>query len=344
MYNFRNDYSEGAHPDVLAALLAHNGEHVVGYGADDYCARAAELIRELCRCPEADVQFLIGGTQTNFTAICAFLRPWEGVICASSGHVNGHEGGAVEATGHKLLVAPVGPDGKLTPEHILPLVEEGQNAHVVLPRLVYISDATENGTIYTKAELEALSACCRENDLLLFVDGARLGAAFGAAGNDLTLPNLARLCDAFYIGGTKNGALMGEALVIVNPALQPHFFRVKKQQGAVLAKGWLLGLQFDVLLRGGLYWSIARSAVEMAQRLQNGLIALGIPMLVESQTNQVFAVVPDSALGTLDVLCTYEIWSRRDENHTTVRFVTSFATEQSDVDGFLAELKAALGV
>ena len=342
MYNFRNDYSEGAHPAVLSALAAHNGEHVVGYGADQYCAQAAQLIRDLCRCPGADVQFLVGGTQTNFTAIAAFLRPWEGVICAHTGHVNGHEGGAVEATGHKLLQAQAGPDGKLTPELILPLVEEGRNEHVVLPRLVYISDATENGAVYTLAELEALSACCKANNLLLFLDGARLGAAFGAAGNDLTLPDLARLTDAFYIGGTKNGALMGEALVIVNPALQEGFFRIKKQRGGVLAKGWLLGLQFQTLLKDGLYWTIARHAVDMAQALQSGLEAMGIPMAPRSASNMVFPAVPDSLLPVLDALCAYEVWIRQDERHTVIRLVTSFATQAADVEGFLSDLKAAL--
>ena len=213
MYNFRNDYSESAHPDVLAAVCATAGAHVTGYGADEYCARCADLIREQCACPRADVQFMVGGTQANFTAVAAFLRPWEAVICAQSGHLNGHEGGAVEAAGHKLLLARTGPDGKLTPAHVLPIVEEGGNDHVTLPRLVYVSDATETGGVYTKAELTALSECCRANGLYLFLDGARLAAAFGSGENDLTLPDLARLCDVFYIGGTKVGALFGEAAV-----------------------------------------------------------------------------------------------------------------------------------
>ena len=321
MYLFRNDYSFGAHPRVLSALGATNLEGNVGYGEDTYCRRAGDLLLELCRCPDGKVEFLIGGTQVNATAMAAFLRPWEGVICAHTGHVNGHEGGAVEATGHKLLQAQAGPDGKLTPELILPLVEEGRNEHVVLPRLVYISDATENGAVYTLAELEALSACCKANNLLLFLDGARLGAAFGAAGNDLTLPDLARLTDAFYIGGTKNGALMGEALVIVNPALQEGFFRIKKQRGGVLAKGWLLGLQFQTLLKDGLYWTIARHAVDMAQSLQSGLEALGLSMAPRSPSNMVFPAVPDGLLPVLDKLCTYEVWARQDADHTAIRLV-----------------------
>lgn len=342
MYSFRNDYSESAHPDVLAAVCATAGEHIVGYGVDEYCARAADLIRAQCQCPGADVQFMVGGTQANFTAVAAFLRPWEAVICPQSGHLNGHEGGAVEAAGHKLLLAHTGPDGKLTPAHIAPMVEEGKNDHVTLPRLVYVSDATETGGVYTKAELTALSECCKANDLYLFLDGARLAPAFGSEENDLTLPDLARLCDVFYIGGTKNGALMGEALVIVNPELQPYFFRVKKQRGAVLAKGWLLGVQFEALLKNGLYWDLGRSSTAMAQRLQAGLVELGLPMLAPSPSNQIFPLVPDSLLPVLDGLCTYEFWSKPDPDHTAIRLVASFATTQADVDGFLAELKKRL--
>ena len=231
---------------------------------------------------------------------------------------------------------------KLTADLLLPFLEEGKNEHTVLPRLVYISDATETGGVYTKAELTALSDFCRSHGLLLFLDGARLGAAFAAESNDLTLPDLARLTDAFYIGGTKNGALMGEALVIVNPALQEGFFRIKKQRGAVLAKGWLLGLQFQTLLEDGLYWTIARHAVDMAQALQSGLEAMGIPMAPRSATNMVFPAVPDSLLPVLDALCAYEVWTRQDERHTVIRLVTSFATQADDVEGFLSDLKAAL--
>ena len=268
MYNFRNDYSESAHPDVLAAVCATAGAHVTGYGADEYCARCADLIREQCACPRADVQFMVGGTQANFTAVAAFLRPWEAVICARSGHLNGHEGGAVEAAGHKLLLARTGPDGKLTPAHVLPIVEEGGNDHVTLPRLVYVSDATETGGVYTKAELTALSECCRANGLYLFLDGARLAAAFGSGENDLTLPDLARLCDVFYIGGTKCGALLGEAVVIANPDLQRDFRYSIKQNGGMLAKGRLLGLQFDALFTDGLYQEISAHAIAMAEKLR----------------------------------------------------------------------------
>ena len=338
MYHFRNDYSEGCHPQVLKALVEINDQHIIGYGKDDSCKQATELICQLCQAPHASVEFMVGGTQTNFVALAAFLRPWESIICAHSAHINGHESGAVEATGHKLLQVQAAGDGKLTPAHIQPIVDECQDEHLTLPRLVYISDSTETGAVYTKAELEALSNCCRKNDLLLFVDGARLGCAFASVENDLTLPDLARLCDAFYIGGTKNGAMMGEALVITNPALQKHFFRIKKQHGAVLAKGWLLGVQFYTLLKDGLYFEIARNAVRSAQTLQSRLKELGIPLMVKSSTNQIFAVLPDCILPELEKICTFEIWSKADTEHSNVRFVASFASTERDAIGLADEL------
>lgn len=341
MFQFRNDYSVGAHPHVLAALSETNLEGIIGYGADDYCTKCADLIRQLCAAPGADVQFLIGGTQTNFTAIAAFLRPWEGVICAQSGHINGHEGGAVEATGHKLFQVPAGPDGKLTPAMLEPVVAACADPHMAKAAMVYISDATETGGVYRLDELEALSAYCRTHGLLLFLDGARLGSALTAPDNDVTLPDLARLCDAFYIGGTKNGALMGEALVIVKASLQEEFFRIKKQQGAVLAKGWLLGVQFQALLEKGLYWDMARHANDMAHRLQQGLMDKGYAMLNTTTSNQIFPILPKALLATLDRVCTYEIWQALDQDRVAVRFVTSFHTSQDEVDGLLSALPAA---
>ena len=338
-YLFRNDYSFGAHPKVLSALAETSLEGNVGYGDDAYCDRAKALIRDLCQCPQAEVQFLIGGTQTNFTAIAAFLRPWEGVGAADSSHINGHEVGAVEATGHKILQVCAGADGKIRPEQIEPILERHRDEHLVKPRLVEIADATESGMVYTKAELTALSEFCREHDLLLFLDGARLGCALASGANDLTLADLARLTDAFYIGGTKNGALMGEALVISNPALQGDFFRIKKQLGAVLAKGWLLGVQFEALLKDGLYFEMARHANAMAARLQSGLKAKGWKLWVDSPTNQVFPIVPDSLKPQIDAVCHYEDWCPADgPGHTIIRFVTCFNTEKSDVDGLLAAL------
>ncbi len=340
MYHFRNDYSVGAHPAVLEAVCVTNGDAFPGYGADELCQRAADLIRAAADAPGADVQFLVGGTQTNFTAICAFLRPWEGVIAPVSGHINGHEAGAVEGTGHKVIPVQTAEDGKLCPELLRPVLAEYAHDHMVLARMVYISQATESGMVYTNAELEALSAFCRAHGLLLFVDGARLGAALASGACDMTLSDLARLSDAFYIGGTKNGALMGEALVIVNPALQPHFFRLKKQRGAVLAKGWLLGAQFGALFTDNLFFTIARHANELAARLQTGLKALGWSFLAESPTNQLFPIVDNDLLPRLSAICEYEIWRPYDETRTVLRFATSFATRQADVDGLLAALTA----
>lgn len=343
MYLFRNDYSYGAPPQVLEAVAACSGEGLIGYGSDSHCERAAALIREACACPDAAVEFCIGGTQTNFLTLCAFLRPWEGVISAESGHINGHESGAVEATGHKILTVPPTPDGKLTPEAILPLLEVHRDPHLVKPAMVYLSQSTERGAVYTKGELTALSALCREHGLRLFLDGARLGCALTSPACDLTLADVATLTDVFYIGGTKNGALFGEALVIRDKEIQEHFFRVKKQRGAVLAKGFLLGAQFEALFTGGLYWDLARHANRMAARLQEGVKAIGLPLLVESPTNQVFVVVPDSLLPALRELAAFEVWDKPDGLHTAIRLVTCYATAEEDVDGFLRGFAAVVG-
>ena len=336
MYQFRNDYSFGAHPKVLEAVLATNLEGLPGYGDDEYCARAVSLIRDLCQAPEADVHFFIGGTAANLITIAGLLRPWEGVVCAQSGHINGHEAGAVEATGHKVIPVPVGPDGKLTPELVQAAIVPYQHSHMVQPGLLYISDATETGGIYTSAELEQLYNCAHSNNMFLFLDGARLGCALTAQGNDLTLPDLARFTDAFYIGGTKNGALMGEALVLQESVYVPGLFRLKKQRGGVLAKGWLLGAQFEALLTDGLYFQLARHANEMAQKLQQGLKDLGVSFFYESPTNQIFPIVPNLFLPILERHCAFEIWGPAEEpNHTVIRFVSSFATKPSEVDGLI---------
>ncbi|MCI8474811.1 MAG: aminotransferase class I/II-fold pyridoxal phosphate-dependent enzyme [Oscillospiraceae bacterium] len=339
MYHFRNDYSVGCHPAVLEALAAVNQESVIGYGQDDYCKKSADLIRELCHAPQASVEFMIGGTQANFTAIAAFLRPWESVISPVSGHINGHESGAVEATGHKIIPVHTPINGKLSPTLIRPVLQECEDTHLTKPRLVYISNATETGGVYTKAELTELSLFCRRHGLILFLDGARFGCALTSKVNDMTPADIAELTDAFYIGGTKNGAMMGEALVITDPALQGEFFRMKKQRGAVLAKGWLLGVQFYALLKDGLYFKIARNAVEVAQYLQGGLKNLGIPMMVDSPTNQIFPIVPNTLLPHLDELCSYEVWGKADDDHTVIRLVTSFATPLASADGLLKAIK-----
>lgn len=339
MYNFRNDYSEGAHVQVLQAISEINLEGNVGYGADPYCERAADLIRAQFACPDAAVHFFVGGTSANFTAIAAFLRAHEAVIAADTGHINVHEGGAVEGTGHKILACS-SEDGKVRPADVDRWVETCADTAMVLPKMVYISNSTEVGTIYYKAELEELSACCKKHGLYLFLDGARLGTGMTAPGADLTPADLSRLCDAFYIGGTKNGALMGEAMVLVNPELQPYFFRVMKQKGAVLAKGYLLGVQFEALLKNGLYWENACWANCMAAKLKQGLQELGFTFFVDSPTNQVFPIIPNKMMPAMDVLCEHEVWCKLDNDCTVIRLVTSFATKEKTVDDFLARLKA----
>lgn len=336
MYSFRNDYSEGAHPKILQALADTNLEQTVGYGMDPRCQAAADLIRRLCAAPDAAIHFTVGGTQTNLLVIAALLRPYEAVVAAHTGHVNVHETGAIEATGHKVCTV-FSPDGKLTPELVESVVRGHSTEHMVLPRLVYISDTTEVGTVYTRAELAALRACCDAHGLFLYLDGARLGAALTAEGNDLTLPDLAALTDAFYIGGTKNGALFGEALVMNAP--NEHFRWHMKQRGAVLAKGRLLGVQFQALLEDGLYFELARHANGMAYRLRDGVAALGYPFPVASPSNQQFPVLPNSvAEGLRAKGYEFETDHAADAEHTCVRFVTSWATPASAVDTFLRDL------
>jgi threonine aldolase len=341
MYSFRNDYSEGAHPKVLQALMDTNLEQTVGYGVDPRCGEARATIRRLCAAPEADVHFLVGGTQTNLVVIDALLRPYEAVIAAHTGHVNIHETGAIEATGHKVCTV-FSLDGKLTPELVESVVNSHSTEHMVLPRLVYISNTTELGTVYTKSELTALRRCCDEHGLYLFLDGARLGTALTSPANDLTLPDLAELTDAFYIGGTKNGALFGEALVLKKH--NEHFRWHMKQRGAVLAKGRLLGVQFQALLENGLYFDLARHANEMAFRLRRGVAALGYPFPVESPSNQQFPVLPNDVVDRLRAMG-YEFETDRavDESHTSIRLVTSWATPEHAVDEFLRDL-AGIGM
>ena len=336
MLNFRNDYSVAAHPKALEAIVSVNGQVFPGYGSDVHCDRAAQLIREQCACPDAAVHFFVGGTPANLTAIAAFLRPWEAVISADSAHIHVHEAGSIEATGHKILAAPT-EDGKLRVSDIESILAANSDpSFAVVPRLVYVSQATEIGTVYSRDELSAISKCCKENRLYLFVDGARLACGLNAAG--LTLSELARLVDAFYLGGTKNGMLIGEAMVITSKELQPYFATVMKRQGAVLAKGFLIGLQFAALLEDGLYWELARHANAMGQKLQAGLESKGYPLMIRSATNQIFIVVPDELLPKLQQLCSFEIWGKIDAAHTAIRFVTSFATAEEDVDALLAAL------
>ena len=342
MIRFNCDYTEGACPEILERLCQTNFEQTPGYGTDDYCQQAAQKILEACQAPQAAVHFLVGGTQANLTVISAVLRPHQCVVCAEPGHINVHETGAIEATGHKVVGLP-SPDGKLTAQQVAGYWdghwEDGSHEHIAQPKLVYISDSTELGAVYTKAELEALSQACRQRGMLLFLDGARLGYALAAQENDLTLPDLARLCDIFYIGGTKQGALFGEAVVICNPALQEDFRYLIKQRGGMLAKGRLLGLQFDTLFTDGLYLRLARQADQLAVQLRDALQELGCPMPVVSGSNQQFAVLPDRVLAELGKDYAYSHQGQVDPEHSLVRFCTSWATRQDQVDRLIGDLR-----
>lgn len=338
MISFKNDYSEGAHPRILEALSRHNFEQADGYGCDESCERARRLIREAVGAPSCDVHFLVGGTQANLCLIAHALRPHEAVVSAKSGHINVHETGAIEATGHKVLTRPSA-DGKLTPAQVLEVLEEHTDEHMVRPGLVYISHPTEVGTLYTKAELEALSALCRERGLPLYLDGARLASALAAEGNDLTLPDICRLTDAFYLGGTKCGALFGEALIIRGEALKRDFRFMQKQRGALLAKGFLLGLQFEELLCDGLYLELGAHANAMANRLREGIREAGYSFAPETKTNQLFPRLPDGVVEALSEDYDFEFWSREEDGHSVIRLVTSWATREENVGRFLMNLR-----
>ena len=335
MFYFNNDYSEGCHEKVLAALTATNMVQTSGYGEDAYCAAAAEKIKKLCGREDLAVHFLVGGTQTNLTVIDAALRPHQGALCAVSGHIHVHETGAVEATGHKVLALP-SEDGKITAQqverYVLAHRADGAFEHTVQPKLVYISNPSELGTLYSLQELEALSETCRRLGLYLFMDGARLGYGLMSSGNDVTMADIARLCDVFYIGGTKVGALFGEAVVIGNPVLAEDFRYLIKQHGGMLAKGRLLGVQFDALMTDNLYFEIAAHAVKLADQLRACFDELGYSYLVPGVTNQVFPILPDALLDKLSkefVFCEQE---RVDDTHRAVRFCTSWATKKETVD------------
>jgi threonine aldolase len=337
--SFRNDYSEGAHPRLLAALAAASAEQNAGYGLDRHSERAGQLIRREIGCAHADVHLLVGGTQANLVAIGAFLRPHQAVIAAASGHIATHETGAIEATGHKVLTVETA-DGRLSPALIAPLLAEHGNEHMVQPRLVYVSNTTELGTVYRKHELQALRDVCDAHGLWLFLDGARIGSALTAEGNDLSLADVAALTDAFYIGGTKNGALLGEALVIVNPALQADFRYLLKQRGALLAKGMVLGAQFAALFEDGLFYELAAHANRMAARLREGLAAAGAQFASDSPTNQLFVVLPVAAVEALAQRYDFERWQALADGRWVIRFVTSWATQVAAVDALCRDFAA----
>lgn len=338
MYSFKSDYSEGAHPQILEALVKTNLEQSEGYGLDTYCEKAITSIKEKLQNENVDIHFIPGGTQTNLIAISAFLRPHEAAISANTGHIFANETGAIEATGHKIITVDV-EDGKLRKEHVLHALSKHANEHVVKPKLVYISNSTEIGTIYTKSELEELSKVCRDNNLILYMDGARLGSALCCRENDLTLSDISNLTDAFYIGGTKNGALFGEALVISRDCLKEDFRYHLKQKGAMLAKGRLLGIQFLELFKEDLFFEIGRHENEMANILRTGIDELGYKYLVDSPSNQIFPIFNNDVIDELKNNYAFSIWSKVDEENTAIRLVTSWATTKESVIGFIDELK-----
>lgn len=338
MYSFKNDYSEGAHPRILSALLESNMEQLNGYGEDSYTRKVAQLLKEKIRREDVDIHLFPGGTQTNLTAISAFLRPHEAAIAANTGHILVHETGAIEATGHKIISIET-LDGKLNSKHIKSALEAHTDEHMVKPKLVYISNPTEIGSIYTKGELEQLSSFCRDNKLFLYVDGARLGSALCSEENDMELSDLGKLVDAFYIGGTKNGALMGEALVICRDSLKEDFRFHIKQKGALLAKGRLLGIQFLELFKDNLYFDLAKHANNMAKLLKIGITEAGYSFLTHSPSNQIFPVFPHSIIEKLQEKFSFYIWQKIDDNSSAIRLVTSWATKEEIVLEFIQELK-----
>lgn len=341
MLHFDSDYMEGAHPKVMERLLETNLEKTVGYGQDDYCMKAAEKIRQQFGCPDALVQFLVGGTQTNDTVIDALLKKYEGVLAAESGHINCHESGAVESSGHKILVLP-SHDGKVwasdVEDFFISFLGDGSRDHMVYPGALYISFPTEWGTLYSLSELEELSAVCHRYCIPLFLDGARLGYGL-AASDQVAMKDIARLCDVFYIGGTKVGALFGEAVVAPRPELLPHFFTLSKQHGAILAKGRLLGLQFDALFTDNLYMDISKQAVTQALRLKEAMIARGYKPYIDSPTNQQFFVLPNADIERLSGSVTFEVWAPAGQDSSIVRFVTSWNTTAEYIDKFISLLQ-----
>lgn len=341
MIQFQCDYSEGAHPRILERLMQTNFEQTVGYGEDHYCDMARRIIRKACGRPDADVHFLVGGTQANATVISSVLKPYQGVVCAETGHINVHETGAIEHGGHKVLALD-GENGKLSAESVRAVMEEhlaeDGPEHTVQPGMVYISFSTEVGTVYSLAQLEALSAVCREYGLPLFIDGARMGYGLASEGCDVRLEDIARLADVFYIGGTKQGALFGEAVVITNDSLKKDFRYCIKQNGGMLAKGRLLGIQFLTLFEDGLYHELSCHAVEQAMRIRDAFAAKGYDFLVDSPTNQQFPILPDSEAERLSADFRFSVWKKIGGGRTAVRFCTSWATRPEDVDKLLAAL------
>lgn len=343
MYSFSNDYSEGAHPSILKRLSSTNMDQTDVYGDDSYSAHAAELIRAACGREDAEVHFFLGGTQANFTIICAALRSYQGVYSSSLGHINTHEAGAIEHTGHKVLALPA-TAGKLTAAQIeeshLLYLNDPKREHWVQPKMVYVSHPTEVGTLYSRRELTELADVCRKYGLYLYLDGARLGYALASPGSDLTLKDIAQLCDAFYIGGTKCGALIGEAAVLLTPELKTDFHTIMKQNGAVLAKSRLLGLQFEALFTDNLYEKICRHGIDMAMRLKEGFAAKGLAVVAESFTNQQFPILPENMYRSLLPMYAMGSWEVYSNGTRAVRFCTSWATSEEQVGKLIRDIKS----
>ncbi len=336
MISFTNDYSEGAHSRVLEQLIASNLEQNRGYGEDVHSNKAKEYIKQHINRKNVDIHFIPGGTQTNLLVISSFLRPHQCVIAADTGHINVHETGAIEATGHKVVTMP-STDGKLTPKMIHKVLEGHDGEHMVQPKMVYISDSTELGTIYTKQELEEIHEVCQENNLLLFLDGARLASALTCKSNDLTMEDIARLVDVFYIGGTKNGALLGEALVICKEELKEDFRFLLKQRGAMMAKGFVMGVQFETLFQPEelLYYKLAKHANHMAEQIAEAISACGFDFYAPIATNQLFPVLPNSFVAELEKNFLFNWQAKVGEDKSAIRFVTSWATSQEQVDALI---------
>lgn len=338
MIRLNNDYSEGCHPSILLRLNEMNLEQNPGYGTDTHCAEAADAVRKAFACPDADVHFLVGGTQANMTVIAAALRPYEAVLCADTGHINVHETGAVEGTGHKCI-ALQSRDGRISASQIsVAAAMLDDNEHVAKPAMVYISMSTELGTVYNRAQLRDIYLTCQKLGLYLFIDGARLGYALAAPTGDLTAADIAEMCDVFTVGGTKMGALFGEAIVINHPALKKHFRHMMKHQGGLLAKGWLLGVQFSALMADGLYFQLGQKAVKQAMRIRTALLEKGISLHVDSPTNQLFPIFSDEQVEALEEDFALEFQERVDESHVALRVCTSWATPERNVTAFIEKI------
>jgi len=337
MYSFKDDYSEGAHPKILQALIDSNEMQEDGYGNDSHTKNAINKIKVLINNENVDIHLISGGTQTNLTAISSFLRPHEACIAANTAHISTHETGAIECTGHKIITIDTD-TGKICPKQIQKVLDWHENEHAVKPKLVYISNSTEVGSIYSKKELEELSLFCKNNNLIFYLDGARLAAALSCDYCDYSIADICNLTDAFYIGGTKNGALLGEALVIKNDNLKSDFRFFIKQKGALLAKGRLLGIQFETLFTNNLYFELASHTNNMANLLREGLKSLNYNFLIDSHTNQIFPIISNQIIEKLKTNYSFHIWEQIDDEYSAIRLVTSWMTKETTINKFLSEL------